>query len=297
VRILHIDTGREMRGGQWQVWYLLDGLRRAGVDSVLLCPPDSPLRQRAASIGIPVHAASPGQAWKLSAQFDLVHAHSGRGHTLGCLARSRPLVVARRVAFPVRRGVLSRWKYSLADRYIAVSAFVKKSLLEADVEAENVSVVYDGVPLIEQAPGGDSVVALESSDPLKGTALVKLAAEAAGVDLKLVTDPREGLTHAGLFVYLTESEGLGSGALLAMSAGVPVIASRVGGLTEVVVDGETGMLVENNVESVRGAILAMVGDPKRCRRMGEAGKARASELFSLDRMVEATMKVYEEVCG
>jgi glycogen synthase len=174
---------------------------------------------------------------------------------------------------------------------------VKKSLLEADVLAESVSIVYDGVPALEPLPGGDSVVALESSDPLKGTTLAKLAAEAAGVELQLVTGLRDGLAHAGVFVYLTESEGLGSGALLAMSAGVPVIASNVGGLTEVVVDGETGLLVENNVASVREAISALMGDPERRRRMGDAARARASGFFSLDMMVEGTMKVYEEVCG
>ena len=54
------------------------------------------------------------------------------------------------------------------------------------------------------------------------------------------------LHEAGFFVYITHSEGLGSGALLAMSAGVPVIASNVGGLPEAIRHGENGLLVEND---------------------------------------------------
>src|SRR5206468_6279627 len=82
---------------------------------------------------------------------DLVHAHDARTHTMGTLLRGRPLVVARRVAFPVG----SKWKYGAARRYIAVSEFVKGVLIAGGVDASKISVVYDGVPVLEVSQGRD----------------------------------------------------------------------------------------------------------------------------------------------
>lgn len=97
-----------------------------------------------------------------------------------------------------------------------------------------------------------------------------------------------------MLVYLTGSEGLGSGALLAMSAGVPVIASRVGGLPEIVRHRETGLLVENTAESVAAAIRELTEDRALARRLGEAGRRAVSERFTVQHMVRRTMEVYKQ---
>ena len=79
--------------------------------------------------------------------FDLVHAHDARTHTLGALGglfASVPLVVSRRVAFPVRKSAASRWKYSRAALYLAVSQFVARQLRVAGVEEKRIRVVYHG---------------------------------------------------------------------------------------------------------------------------------------------------------
>ena len=55
---------------------------------------------------------------------DIVHAHDARAHTLAAIAARAPFVVSRRVAFPVKRSLLSQWKYRQAKRYLAVSQFV-----------------------------------------------------------------------------------------------------------------------------------------------------------------------------
>ena len=68
--------------------------------------------------------------------------------------------------------------------------------------------------------------------------------------LKMVSHLEEEIPDAAILVYVTNSEGLGSGALLAMSAAVPVIASRIGGLPEVIRDGENGLLVENDEAAI-----------------------------------------------
>jgi len=98
-----------------------------------------------------------------------------------------------------------------------------------------------------------------------------------------------------LMVYLSRMEGLGSGVLLAMSAAVPVVASKVGGLTEAVVDGQTGLLVENAAGAIADAVNRLTGDRELASRMGEAGRQRILEQFTIEHMVQRTLQNYEEV--
>jgi glycosyltransferase involved in cell wall biosynthesis len=116
----------------------------------------------------------------------------------------------------------------------------------------------------------------------------------AGVDLEFSADLPSDLPGASLFLYITRSEGLGSGALLAMSAGVPVIASKVGGLPEIVVHGKNGLLVDNSPESFAAAMREILNDPAEAARMGAAGRRAAEERFTLGHMVRGTLEVYRK---
>ncbi len=291
MRILHLDAGREMRGGQWQVLRLIEGLAGAGVESTLLARPHAPLAVAARERGWRVEPLGLARAAMLARRHDLVHAHDARTHTLGVIARGAPLLVARRVAFPVG----SRWKYRRARHYLAVSEFVKRVLMAGGVPEEKISVVYDGVPLLE-ASAGNRVLALANfDDPQKGAPVAMEAARLAGVELLLTQRLERDLPQASAFVYITHSEGLGSAALLAMSAAVPVIASRVGGLPELVRDRETGLLVDNAPAAVAAALVELLGDPERARRLGQAARRAVMESFTVDRMVRRTMEVYRKV--
>jgi glycosyltransferase involved in cell wall biosynthesis len=292
--VLHIDSGRELRGGQWQVLYLLSGLAETGCASTLLVRSDSALFGRAASEGIDVRPGGLGAVARLARSFDLIHAHDARSHALALVAPGRPLVVARRVAFPVRGSPLSRIKYARAARYIAVSKYVRETLRRAGVPDEKIAVVYDGVPLPERSRGDGPVVAPAFDDPRKGTALVKEASARAGIEVHFSANLAEDLSRARLFVYITHQEGLGSAALQAMAAGVPVIASRVGGLPEAVEDGVTGVLVENSAGQVAAAIRRLLGDGSLAAEMGARGRERVAQRFSVAHMVEGTVREYRE---
>ena len=90
-------------------------------------------------------------------------------------------------------------------------------------------------------------------------------------------------------------EGFGLTALEAMAAGVPVVASDVGALPEVVADGRTGLIVPGgDIPTLAQALIRLANGPVERRRLGTAGLARARERFSLDVMVEATLAVYAE---
>lgn len=90
-------------------------------------------------------------------------------------------------------------------------------------------------------------------------------------------------------------EPFGLVAIEAMAYGRPVVASRTGGLAEIVVDGETGRLVPpGDPQALAQALEELLGDPRRALWMGEAGRLRFESLFTLERMVENTLLVYDE---
>lgn len=284
-----------MRGGQWQALFLHEGLVRSGSESLLLARHGSPLYAEARARGLPVAALRFATLWRATRQADLVHAHDARAHTLAALASPARLVVSRRVAFPLARTPWSRWKQRRARHWIAVSRYVQGVLMQAGIERGRISVVYDGVPLLPRSTRRGGIVAPASNDPMKGEELLRQAEREGGFRAVRCKDLVAGLRDATLLVYLSRMEGLGSAALLAMSAGVPVVASRVGGLPEAVLDGETGVLVENAPGAVAGAVRALVGNHELSARMGDAGRRRVEEQFTLECLLERTLKVYREV--
>jgi glycosyltransferase involved in cell wall biosynthesis len=99
-----------------------------------------------------------------------------------------------------------------------------------------------------------------------------------------------------IFVMSSVTEGLGTSLLDAMAAGKPVVATTAGGIPEVVVDGETGFLVPpREHDAMAGAIVKLLKDDALRQRMGEAGRARVRKVFSAERMVQDTLRVYQRV--
>jgi glycosyltransferase involved in cell wall biosynthesis len=293
MRILHLDAGRTMGGGQWQALRLIEGLAAAGVESTLLAREGSPLFHTARRGGWRVEPLGLFRAVRYSRRHELIHAHDARTHTMATLVRRIPLVVARRVAFPIgaeENRLGSKWKYARAQHYIAVSEFVRGVLVSGGVRAEKISVVYDGVPPLLESTAGGKVFALQ-----KGASLAGEAARVSGVPIEIAADLEQDLLRASLLVYISHAEGLGSAVLLAMSAGVPVIASDTGGLPEIVKHRKTGLLVENRPEAIAAAIRELLDNPALAR--GLAGEARRMVLehFTVERMVRRTMEVYRQV--
>jgi glycosyltransferase involved in cell wall biosynthesis len=283
-----------MRGGQWQALFLTEKL-----GGILLTPAGSPLMRAAEARGIDARALTLPRLMSLSRQAGVLHAHDAHAHSLAVLLTRRPVVVSRRVAFPLQTTWLSRWKYRRAAHFLAVSEYVRGVLRGAGIEDERITTVYDGVPVppweTDRRPGW--YVAPAIADPRKASALAREAAARAGIDLHFSRNLTEDLRHASGLIYLTEMEGLGSAALLAMGAAVPVIASRVGGLPEVVRHGETGFTVSNDLPAVIEAIRTLEQDRPRAMEMGARGRALVRECFGLERMAAGTMAVYRRVLG
>jgi hypothetical protein len=289
MRILHLDSGREMRGGQWQVLSLHRGLIERGHDSVLLAREACPLIEAARAAGLPHDILRPLRLGLLSRRFNLVHAHDARSHTLAALFSRVPFVVSRRVAFPIRDSAASRWKYRRAGLFLAVSRHVDMEMRASGVEESRVEVVYDGVAVPAQPAHGDAILVPYTDDPQKGMPLAQEAARRAGVRIEITNNLGEDLSHARALVYLTRSEGLGSGILLAMAHGVTVIASDTGGIPELIRNGENGILVKNDPGAVANAFARI--DPA----IGRAGRATVMARFTEEHMIASTLLAYEKV--
>ena len=106
-------------------------------------------------------------------------------------------------------------------------------------------------------------------------------------------DVRELLAAADLFVLSSRSEGLPISVLEAMAAGLPVVATSVGGVSELVVDGETGFLVPPaDPRALAEAVGRLLRDPELRHRFGAAGRHRAERRFDVARFHEAHVRLY-----
>jgi glycosyltransferase involved in cell wall biosynthesis len=119
-------------------------------------------------------------------------------------------------------------------------------------------------------------------------------------DRILLTGPRNDvgaiLAASSVVAHPGEQEGFSNAILEAMAAGLPVVASRAGGNPETVADSDTGILVPpGDARAFAESILGLLRDPSRARELGEAGRRRAKELFSIKRMVESIEQTYREL--
>ncbi len=361
LNIVHLDTGRELRGGQRQLLRLAQGLRARGHQQLLVCPQGSALERRAALEGFGVFTLlehDPGNAHgilQLRAYLrteppEVLHAHDGRAQTLAWLATlgmAVRRVASRRVTFLPRDSWTYRVKYSYTCHgVIAVSEFVRGLVLRAGVPETRIALIPDGIEIPPQLPDAaakaqararygmgqeDFVVghlgaftpekgqdvALEAfrfltarlpraqlllagsgptrTSPAMAALLARVADRARfGGDIENLDEFYPALD---LFIMPSRAEGLGSAALHAMAYGLPVIASRVGGLPEIVVEGENGCLAPPEApQALADAIVAAAADRKRLRQWGVKGRERARR-FSTDIMLERTEAFYHQLLG
>jgi L-malate glycosyltransferase len=355
--ILHLDTGRELRGGQWQILTLAQGLRSRGHRQVIAAPQGSPLLDRAHlcefdTFPLPTSGTWYGHSirllrWLIREQaFQIVHAHDGRGQTLAweaSLGLPVKRVASRRVAFLSNRS-LHRLKYGLTCHgVIAVSAFVRDLLVAAGVPAERIAIIPDGVEIPETLPSARERISLRSrwqlgdQDFLVGhmgafTAEKGQDVAIQAVELVAPTLPRLALLLAGdgpkrqvleqqcaargarrvhflgylrdlssffncldLFLMPSRAEGLGSSALVAMAYGLPVIASRTGGLAEIIDQERTGWLVPaGSPSALAEAIASASAAGERLVVMGQAAREKAQS-FSSDILTAKTEAFYDQL--
>lgn len=151
--------------------------------------------------------------------------------------------------------------------------------------------------LLERVPRAHAVIAGygDLEDYLRG-----LASEVGVAERVRVLGPRKdvpALMHAiDVFAMPSIWEGFGLVLLEAMAAGRPIVASRVATIPEVVLDGETGLLVPpGDPLALAEAVARLANDPELASQFGEAGRERLRRHFSIDKMVGDTELLYREL--
>jgi glycosyltransferase involved in cell wall biosynthesis len=251
------------------------------------------------------------------ADADLLHAHWLAAGWVAART-GKPYVVqvwgtdvelARRAPW-LARGVLRRARLVIA---------ASRALAEAaqSLGAREVRVIPSGVELPpevgEEAEPAEVLYAGRLS-PEKG--ILELLDAARGLNLVVAGDgplrdcvpfakgfvQHDELQHfyarAAVVACPSRREGFGVVCLEAMAHGRPVVATRVGGLLDLVVDGETGILVPpRDPAALRSALERLLADRELRRRLGLAGRDRARRLFSWEHVTDATLAAYAEAAG
>ncbi|MDZ7725841.1 MAG: glycosyltransferase [candidate division KSB1 bacterium] len=358
LKLLHVDAGREWRGGQQQIAYLLKGLSERGYLQYMLCPVQSGLNDICREYSIPCYNAL------LRGEFDVrsmrtiallsrfyginvLHAHCA--HSLALCQGSRffyhkpRLIAARRVDFSVRKKVIGAWKYKnpRVDRIICVSKAIERILIRDGVPPDRLTTVYSGVDLQKFA---DSVPVrrAELDIPQHHFVIGTIAALADHKDYpnlmhaaRLVLDQRRDITFLALgdgpektklellardldlgtqfkfmghqtdvgsflkafdlFVLASKTEGLGTSILDAQAAGLPVVATRAGGIPELIQHHRSGLLVRPRQPfELAEALLKLLNNKPLCEKIARQGKKHASR-FDWRHMAGKTAEVYREV--
>jgi glycosyltransferase involved in cell wall biosynthesis len=343
--VVHVASGREWRGGQRQVWLLARELERLGIDQVVVTTRGSELARRLGDSGVRVRATT----WRSGLDPRVIrpilrelrrpavlHAHDAHALTLAglCAGLTRaPLVVTRRVAFPLRH----RFFWRRACRIIAISRAVHEVLIGDGVDPSRLVLIPSAV---DPAAAGPEAIDLRTrlDLPQRGRVALNLGAltpekdqstlvaaaarlvqdlpdlhwvivgegllegtirqqiEELGLDARVhlvgrLDDPHHALAQADVFVLSSLSEGLGSSVLAAMARGVPVVATRVGGVPELLASG-AGLLVNpGDPGEIAAAVQRVLGDPLLRQRLILKAREEVGK-FSVSTMAERVLSVY-----
>jgi glycosyltransferase involved in cell wall biosynthesis len=245
--------------------------------------------------------------------------------------RTIPLVVTRRVTFEPSS---IRLKYGKrVARFIAISDAVREAMTRAGIDESRIDIVHSGVPapVVVRARNwrqelgwpADSIVVgivgamtaekgidavrqiIDGLTPhaARRTRVVFLGGDRGGpgrigevetFQAGFLLDIYDAMAGLDVLWHPARNEGLGTSIIDALALGIPPVAFSVGGIPEIVRDGEEGFLVPlGDIRKFAEAHLALLDDGIRTR-LAEAGPARAA-LFSVDRMTENTERVYEQV--
>lgn len=360
--ILHLSGAKGWRGGEQQLLYLAVGLAGMGVKQYFACPEGCELYKRLMAEGFTDiitykgnPAFNPGFSLRLrklcrQKGIGMIHTHDAHAHTTAFLSaalwgNTTPVLVSRRVDFPIGRGYFSKLKYNHASirAIICVSEAIRQVMLKDITDKTKLFVVHSGIdekrfPL--RAPSGrlHELLGLEPETKIVGntSALaphkdyftfadtaalitetrtdvhfvvigsgplendIKKYVSQKGLDARFTftgfrNDVPELLPGFDVFLITSKTEGLGTSVLDAFACGVPVVATAAGGLSEMVTDGETGLLAPaGNADLLARNVLTLLADEALKLKITTAAAARLND-FSTKNTALKTREVYKRL--
>jgi glycosyltransferase involved in cell wall biosynthesis len=144
---------------------------------------------------------------------------------------------------------------------------------------------------------------LVGGGPEQATIAAEIAARGLGDRVTMpgpVADPAVALAESDVFVMTSAAENCPMSLLQAMACGLPIIATRVGGIPEMVRDGVDGLLVPpGDVSALADALRVVVANPEAGRTMGKQARERVCDEFTIGRCVDGLLETYARAlsCG
>lgn len=308
--IIHISTPLSWRGGEQQLSYLAEELKKQSVNQLVVCPEGSELLKKCKKIGVEYRSFKKKGFLKLALaqhikeickeiKHPLIHTHDSHAHTAAFMAAAflgnkTPIFVSRRVDFPVKKSIFSRWKYNHKSikKIICVSEKIKEITSPSIKYKGKLITIHSGIDLDRfdgvSASGflrktynipneykliGNVAAIADHKDyftfidtakeliqqkkmykffiigagPMENeisSYISKNSLEESVIMTGFLSNIPEILPELDVFLITSITEGLGTSVLDAFACKVPVVATRAGGIPEMVVHEVTGMLSE-----------------------------------------------------
>jgi len=346
------------RGGEQQLAYLIEELKgRIGL--FVVCSKDSSMETFCKHSDIPFYSMPKraGLNFRIAnklaqmckkEKFTCMHTHDAHAHTHTFLSailfgNTTPLIVSRRVDFPIQKNWLSRLKYNHASvkKILCVSEAIYSIIAEDLSDHQKIHVVYDGInvekfnspkPKLRKELGLSSdhfIVGNTSAlaDHKDYFTFLKVADRFIenNIDTHFViigegpmeneiksfsstlknrsnihfvgfrNDVSEILSELNVFLITSKTEGLGTSILDALAAKVPVVATKAGGIPEIIKDEQNGLLCDvGDIQSIVTSVTRMKADLIFRKRIIDNGRQSVMR-FSKTQMAENTLQHYEDL--
>ena len=165
-------------------------------------------------------------------------------------------------------------------------------------DVKGIDVLIKAMPLIlKELPAATLMIAGQGPQEVMLKKLTQDFSLSAHVFFKSTVNQTPDLLGAfDVFVMPSIMEGLGLSVIEAQACGIPVVASRIGGLVDLIEDGKTGFLVPvNDPVALAKRIIEVLKDPQKSKIMAQQARSNIEKYFSAKRMVEETIKVYSNI--
>lgn len=361
MKILHISSPKTWRGGEQQLMYLAEELKSRNVDQIIMCPFNSAIHRYCLKhhfkhvTYFKGFSANPMVAFRVyhlckREQISLIHVHDSHAHNFAILAAVLtnnlvPIVVSRRVDFPVSETAVSSYKYNHPQikKIICVSNAIREVMAPSITDKERLTVVHSGIDLSKFEGLGKNDVLRSEFDINADVKLIgSVAALAPHKDYetfiktarKVVDsgknvhffaigegpsrrdveqwickyDMTEHMTLTGfrenvlellssldVFLITSETEGLGTSILDSLACGVPVVATRAGGIIEIIEDEKNGLLADvKDHDHLASQVIRMIEEDGLSERLVETGHETVKK-FTRQEMASKTLEIYSEI--
>jgi glycosyltransferase involved in cell wall biosynthesis len=359
--VLHVSTPESWRGGEQQLYYLMEELEKQEVRQYLICNINGELYKKAKKqnwnvvgstkrSGMDLGFASQIKSVCQKMDVSVIHAHDSQAHTLTLLANvifgnKLPVVLSRRVDFPVGGSFFSRYKYNhpMVAKILCVSDAIKEVMTPSIKNNSLLETVYSGIDLSKFDNVVESTYLRDNYDvPKEHKIIANVSAIAPHKDYYTFVDTVELLIQKGekakyfiigdgsereaieqyvnnknlqtdiyftgfikellpvlksldLMLVTSKTEGLGTTILDAFACGVPVVATRAGGIPEIVKHEITGLTAEVGDANALAKLVLQLLSENELRSFVVTESAKLLQNFTRENTAKNTYKAYSDV--